>query len=371
MNTQTQVKKLAVVCSSGAWGGLEINIFKVCQWLHQAGVELIVFTKIESKLGAELQKLGFELIEYDQKGKKHFLINHAKYINRVLTKYNISNVLIGHYEQHYTVAWAYYLSKQKLNVLYMQQMQHNIKKRGPYYYWMYQCIATWFTPLASLHKQLLQNTPLTEKQIIDLPLSLEVEKFVNNPVSKSEARKKLGFSEQDYIIANVGRLDKEKGQETIIKAAALLKNTIPNLKILIVGEETAGGTGYAFFLQQLVKEHDLINITTFLPFCPEPQNIFRAIDIFVMSSISEPFGMVTIEALLSGTLVIGTNTGGTPDLLENGKYGKLFSPRNENELCERIKEVYLNNEKNTINIENLAKKYSHDTWVENFKRFII
>jgi glycosyltransferase involved in cell wall biosynthesis len=55
-----------------------------------------------------------------------------------------------------------------------------------------------------------------------------------------------------------------------------------------------------------------------------------------MCSASETFGMVTIEALARQIPIIGTNTGGTPELLANGSYGKLYEPGNHRQLAQAL-----------------------------------
>lgn len=361
--------KLAIICSSGAWGGLEINIFNVCKWLSQSNIELVVFTKTGSKIDLELKAIGIHTIEFDQKGKKHLQFANAKYLAQRLDKHHIKNVLIGHYEQHYTCVLATLFSKNRLNIIYMQ---HNIKKFGPYYYLLYKRVNTWLTPLESLKEQLLKNTHLSENQIKILPLCLETDRFYKNTISKAEAKAQFGYSENDFIIGTIGRLDKEKGQETILKAAEILKNQIPQLKILLAGEETAGGTGYKNLLLALANKTDINDNMQLLPFQKDTPNLFKALDVFIMSSKSEPYGMVTLEALLSGTNVIGTNSGGTIDLLNKGKYGQLYAFGDANTLASHILNLY--NLKETVNAQDHAleinQKYSHLVWVEEFCRLL-
>lgn len=367
------MKKIAILCSSGAWGGLEINIFNICKWLKESGTEIIVFTIESSKIDLELKKINITTIPYDQKGKKHFLFSHAKTIAKTLQLYQINNLFIGHYEQHYTAVWCKALYMKKLNLIYMQQMRHDVKKKNFFHSYFYRQINTWITPLESLKNQLIENTVLKPSQIITLPLCLETEKFYNNKISKTEAKKSINFSDNDFLIGTIGRLDKEKGQEYLLRASHLLKSEIPNLKILFVGAETAGGTGYKQYLKTLAKELNLETQTTFLDFADNPQNIFKALDIFIMSSISEPYGMVTLEALLSQTQVIGSNSGGTTDLLENGNFGQLFKPKNEKELSEAILKVYqgyhnIDNQKVSVIIK---EKYDYKIWIKTVNSIII
>ena len=58
-----------------------------------------------------------------------------------------------------------------------------------------------------------------------------------------------------------------------------------------------------------------------------------------MCSVGETYGMVTLEALLSGCCVVGARSGGTVDLLDEGKLGPLFENRNANDLARVLEEL--------------------------------
>jgi len=75
------------------------------------------------------------------------------------------------------------------------------------------------------------------------------------------------------------------------------------------------------------------------PFMEDVSIFFSAIDWMVMATKAETFGMVSIESMACGTPVVGSNAGGTPELLENGKLGVLFETLNANDLSEKITEI--------------------------------
>jgi glycosyltransferase involved in cell wall biosynthesis len=60
-----------------------------------------------------------------------------------------------------------------------------------------------------------------------------------------------------------------------------------------------------------------------------------------MPSKKETFGMVTVEAMLSSKPVIGTNSGGTPELLVFGKLGQLFEYQNQEDLVSKVENILL------------------------------
>ena len=109
-----------------------------------------------------------------------------------------------------------------------------------------------------------------------------------------------------------------------------------------------------------------------MPFYTHTEIIYKALDVFIMSSLSEPYGMVTLEALLSGTNVIGTNTGGTKELLNNGEYGQLILPNDEHQLSKAILEIY--NKKYSINNDligiRINQKYDYKNIIKNYLKLL-
>jgi glycosyltransferase involved in cell wall biosynthesis len=81
--------------------------------------------------------------------------------------------------------------------------------------------------------------------------------------------------------------------------------------------------------------------------------------------------MVTIEAMASGKKIIGSNTGGTPEILQHRKLGKLFSPTNVAELSNVLKEALETNNFPTIEeLTTAAKKYDFNTVCEQVEEIL-
>jgi glycosyltransferase involved in cell wall biosynthesis len=94
--------------------------------------------------------------------------------------------------------------------------------------------------------------------------------------------------------------------------------------LLIVGEPTLNeGDDYARQLRDRVKQEGLEAYVHFHPHSNEVFQFYHAIDVFMLCSKGETFGTVTIEAMANGLPIIGTNTSGTPEILDGGKCGVL------------------------------------------------
>ena len=128
------------------------------------------------------------------------------------------------------------------------------------------------------------------------------------------------------VLLTVGRLDpaeRRKGQDQVIRALPSIIAACPEVVYLIVG---SGGD--AARLAALARELDVTDRVVFSGTVSgdELPELYRMADVFVMPSTQEGFGIVFIEAAMSGLRVIGGNADGSVDALADGAIGTLIDP---------------------------------------------
>jgi D-inositol-3-phosphate glycosyltransferase len=333
--------KIGFLCSSFAWGGLEINNLKLCIWLKERGHDPILFCHQESKLYYEAKSAKLTIVNFSHR-KKHIVFYSAFLLTRLFLQYQLSVIVIGHYRHHYLGVWAKIFSRRLIKLVYWQQMQVALNKKDIYHAFFFNQLDVWITPLEYLRNQILSNTVLNKEKIVKIPLCIDIRLLDDRKVTKDQARELLSIPTHDFIVGVIGRIDRRKGQESVIRAIRELKNRHLPVKAVIIGAETHGEHGYLAFLKKLAVGLDIGDEVFFRPFSVDVIPCFMALDIFLMSSISEPVGMVTIEAMALGIPVIGTNSGGTPELLNHGKAGILYESGKELDLADKIEYLYLN-----------------------------
>jgi glycosyltransferase involved in cell wall biosynthesis len=141
------------------------------------------------------------------------------------------------------------------------------------------------------------------------------------------------FYENDYfLIVSAGRLDPIKDFNTLIQAVAIAANTLPNIRLIIIGE---GEERQA--LSRLIDSLGISDKVLLAGFKRNPGRYFSQANLYVSSSISEGFGNTIVEAMASGCNVICTDCpGGPKEILQNGKYGALIPVGNSKILAEAI-----------------------------------
>lgn len=150
------------------------------------------------------------------------------------------------------------------------------------------------------------------------------------------------FMDDEIKIVIVGTLSEKKGQLDAIRALEVLKKkTNMKYKLKIIG---IGNQEYCSILKEEIKIHKLENEVEFLGKKDNVSEFFEWADISLTCSKAEAFGRVTIEGMLSGCLMIGNNTAGTSELIEEKITGLTYENNDYLELAEKINYACTNKE---------------------------
>ena len=156
------------------------------------------------------------------------------------------------------------------------------------------------------------------------------------PKDFSLTRKEWNIPENIRVISYVGRLDKEKGLETLIKAFALLPRH-DSMRLLIAGKTVLQGEEYKKSLEQLVIDLSIEKHVSFLGHVSDTTSVYQVSDLTVLPSRwPEPFGRSITESMACGTPAVASLTGGIPEILTGEFQQGLFEPENERELANII-----------------------------------
>ena len=136
----------------------------------------------------------------------------------------------------------------------------------------------------------------------------------------------LPWGEGSTVIGTVCALRPEKGLGTLMKAFRKLQAASPGVKLVIVGSgpmraELAAGADADCHFEPAVG-----NVAPWL----------RAMDIFVLPSLSEALSNALMEAMGCGCCPVASDTGGNPELIEDGKTGLLFPVGDAEALAQRL-----------------------------------
>ncbi len=145
------------------------------------------------------------------------------------------------------------------------------------------------------------------------------------------------FQSSQITLCYVGGLSELKGTDDLIEACRLLneRGYKDSYRLLIAGR---GNEVYEAQLEEKIGQYHLDNIHM-LGFRTDVPHVLEQADVSIVTSRYEAFGRVTVEAMLSGNLVLGADSAGTKELLQDGTLGVLYECGNPESIMEKV--VYI------------------------------
>jgi glycosyltransferase involved in cell wall biosynthesis len=183
-------------------------------------------------------------------------------------------------------------------------------------------------------KDRLIKLGVDESMIVVTGVATDVAFFAKG--KRAVYRDKLNIKDEDIVIGYIGRIETTKGIQVLIDAFLNAKNTNSQLKLIIAGYETN-------HVQQLKKYIESVNsiFTNDIMFVLniedyDKPHIFSSLDIFVLPSVNESFGIVFLEAWACKKPVIGTAIGAIKSVIADNVDGLLMQPHSVESLTEKI-----------------------------------
>ncbi len=346
--------KLGYLCSSLSWGGLEMNQLRNAVWMHERGHSVVFLGVKDSPVFKEAIAAGLRTLEI-VRHKKYYDFKSGRALAKLLEREEISHLILRETRDMSASVIAKRHCAHPIHLSYFMEMQLGVKKTHVLHTLRYRHFDLWSCPLNYLADQVRTMTRFSQDKVIVIPSGLDLAK-ATSLLSKTEARLEMDLPLDKQIFGLAGRFDAQKGQLLLLEALAMTNNT--TTAVCLLGEPTIGeGESYSRQITEFIDGNNLNERVFIRPFRSEVSTFFRAVDAFVMASKAETFGMVTIESMACGTPIIASNAGGSPEILDFGKIGTLFTPMDSHALADAMTDFIENPER--VSAKDLIQASQH------------
>ena len=185
------------------------------------------------------------------------------------------------------------------------------------------------------------------------------------PLSRQDAREILGLPNEDVVLGWVGRLSREKGPDVMLEAMARLPgSSTPSLSIIGIGGERASLEAQAakLGLSARIRWHGLM---------PDAGRLYRAFDVFALSSRTEGTPISLFEAMAARVPIVATAVGGVPDVLRESE-AWLVAPDDPAAMAGAIGRALSHQDEARRRADRardrLVEVYGLDSWLDQYDR---
>lgn len=335
---QTPLRVLHVINSLGL-GGTERGVLKIMEGLdparfdqrvcaiHGAGPELASQPAFRGKVVTvdEGEKAGFEflvprLAKIIRKACPHIV--HSRNwggIEAVFAAKLAGTPVVIHSEHGY-----------ELDMLEGLPLRRRLMRRG-----MYAMCDAVFTVSRELQGYHRRQAWTSAKRIRVLPNGVDTNVFAPNAVVRERVRGRLGLAPDCVVLGAVGRLVPIKAHGTLLRAAEQFIRRSLDVHVLVVG----GGPELERLRAYVSQSKGLQGRATFAGASVAVDELYQAMDVFVLPSIREGMSNTLLEAMASGLPCVASNVGSNSELVADGRWGHLFPAEDVDGLVRSLEQL--------------------------------
>ena len=200
--------------------------------------------------------------------------------------------------------------------------------------WKYSRTCRGVIALSQSVRQVLLAAGVPDSQIEVIVPGIEMPRELPDFEGRTQARALWGYSRDEFVIGHAAAFTYEKGQDVALEAALLLASRLPRARMLLVGD---GPLRTDSRIDELARAAS--GIAQLPGYVENLDEFYAALDLFIMPSRSEAWGLTALRAMAYGLPVIASNVGGLPEAIEHAKSGWLVPPKYPEALADAIVEA--------------------------------
>lgn len=296
------MKKILYFIPALKTGGIETLLYSwILNLPEEFETDIVVMGDIDSVQAAKFKKLRCTIYHLNLRQRE--IVKRIRLINGIL-KENNYNIVHVNTNTSFDVLPIILACKSKVEKRIFHS--HAINSYDSHIKKLYDFICKLFikkfsTSLVACSKEAGSSMFGKSNRIKIINNGIDVQRYMYNSIVRQEYREKFGFNNGDIVIGQVGRLCKIKNQIFSLKLIQNIPNA--NVKLIIVGS----GPDYES-LQEYIQMNNLCDRILMIGYCDDINNIYQALDIFILPSLLEGFGITLIEAQASGLQCIVSNS---------------------------------------------------------------
>ena len=334
----------------GGMAGSTYSISYLAKGLAERGHRVVVAGKAGTLLFQLLQNAPVQLIDLPFRSKVDW--HTVRKLRDIVYEYDIQMINAqSSYDRYLTIFARWYY---RLNVKVVHTRRNGPKSIGG---WLHNTFYIRGTDriivTSNEQKRIFIKLGYPDHHLYVIHNGTPAENYRIDEAEVTALRQRFDIHPTDVVVGCVSRM---KQQDQLIAAMPYLD---PTIKVLFVGIEPGS-------LDEAVAQHAVTNQIVYTGKLDRADTIaaYRLMNVHVLPSDEEGFGLVVIEAMGTGTPSIGTNSGGIKDIIRDSVNGMLFTNYDAQDLAEKIRRVLEDASLRARLIENGKQTALHEFSIE-------
>jgi len=337
--------KLVHIISNLSLGGAQVLLFDILHYLSKKNdLEIYVITIDSGEYIEKFKKAGIKVFDLMEKG----LVNPKIYFKmKKLLKYLNPDIVHTHLNK---ADFYGRIAAKKTGVKLIYSTCHNysthhkgadVNKTSIFDYidnFVVKYSGSYLIAISEIVKKYLINRDKRFDSITDVIYNGVNISKKNYQLEENEIdllRIKYNVSKDDFLICLSGRFDKQKGHLFLLDALSEKIKERKNIKIIMPGDGILKKE-----VENYVSKNDLNEFVILPGFHKDIEKIIEISDLTIVPSLWEGFGLVVIESMVKKKVVLASDTGGIPEIIEHGENGYLFKTLNKTDFLEKFNFIY-------------------------------
>lgn len=327
--------KVLICCTTETWGGLEQTAFRDAVRLREQGFETAIFCLDKGAIYEKAREHKIELHTVSCT-ENYFSYSVFKKLKKLCNTGHFDVVHLHSFNNIFSMLLA--LKFIKIPVVATRHIYVEHVKKDFFHKWYLKRIDKMLAISEFSRRNIIDTYPVKEEKIETLYLGIDLNKYSRDEQKAKSFKKQFGIADNKKIIGVVGRIDPAKGQMEFINSIPEIIKEYPLTHFVIVGKTTSDKElAYLTELKAHIQNLGIGSYITFTGFCSEVSRPMSALDIFVMPSYFEAFGLIAIEAMACKVPVIATSMGSIDEIIPNYDHGIKILPKNSEQIAAAVK----------------------------------
>jgi glycosyltransferase involved in cell wall biosynthesis len=325
--------KILHINTERTWRGGEQQVFYLIKGLLERDVLSHLVCQPNSPMAKKAEAAGVDIFSIPMRGEADLAA--ALLIRRLIRKF-CYDIIHSHTSHAHTLAFLSSIGV-RVQRLVTRRVDFSIFRHSflSLSGIKYRCMANYYIAISRKIKEVLVSDGIPGERIFVVHSGIDPDRFLNE--SSEPLISEFGIRGDQQVVINVAHLAGHKGQKYLVRAIPAVLERFPRARFFIVG-----GGDLMEELKALAFSIGLTEELIFTGFREDVGAFYRLADLFVMSSVQEGLGTAVLDAMALGKPVVATNSGGIPEIIQDGQTGRLVRPADPAALARGIIEMLTN-----------------------------